>query len=192
MNSAAAFLIVGLGNPGPEYARTRHNMGFMVVDELARRANFSVDTKSRLAFTGKGTISNRDVILAKPRTFMNLSGQAVVSLRAKHSIAQENLIVISDDFCLPLGRLRVRPNGGNGGHNGLANIIECLGSKEFARLRLGIGPAPVGRDPIDFVLGKFHPDEFLAVNELVSTAADAVAFLLEHGLEPTMNKFNAT
>ena len=190
MNVATAFLLVGLGNPGAEYERTRHNTGYMVLDELARRHGISVKQRSRLALSGQGTINGVDVVMCKPLTYMNLSGQAVTSMRTKHAFDLSHILVLVDDFCLPMGRLRVRKGGGTGGHNGLANITECLGSKEFPRVRLGIGPAPAGRDPIDFVLGKFFGAEIDALQELIPHAADVVEYILEHDIDAAMNKYN--
>lgn len=125
MNVANAFLIVGLGNPGAEYANTRHNLGFRVVDLFAKKQGIEFTQKTKLYWAGVGRVGSADVVLAKPRTFMNLSGNAVVSLNQKYGFKPQQLIVISDDFCLPLGSLRVRKSGGSGGHNGLNNIIAC-------------------------------------------------------------------
>lgn len=186
----APFLVLGLGNPGPEYAFTRHNIGFMVVDELASRHRIPVKERTRTALVGEGAVAGQAVILAKPRTYMNLSGQAAQSLAARGGIPPARIVAVVDDFTLPLGRLRVRREGGTGGHNGLSSMIECLGTKEFPRLRLGIGPLPPGLDPADYVLAEFLADEEEARKALVTRAADALEFLVDQGVEAAMNKFN--
>lgn len=186
---AAPFLLLGLGNPGAEYACTRHNIGFMVVDELAARHGIRME-RSKLALVGEGSIAGQPTVLAKPRTYMNLSGQAAQSLAARSGIPPARIAAVVDDFTLPLGRVRIRREGGTGGHNGLASMIECLGTKDFPRLRLGIGPLPPGLDPADYVLSEFLPDEAEPLKALVARAADAVEFLLEHGVEAAMNGFN--
>lgn len=186
---AAPYLVLGLGNPGAEYACTRHNIGFMVVDELAARHRIGLE-RSKLALVGEGAIAGQPAVLAKPRTYMNLSGQAAQSLAARSGIPPARIVAVVDDFTLPLGRVRIRREGGTGGHNGLASMIECLGTKEFPRLRLGIGPLPPGVDPADYVLAEFLPDEGAPLKDLVARAADALEFLLEHGVEAAMNRFN--
>lgn len=190
MTAASAFLVLGLGNPGPEYAGHRHNLGFMVVEELASRHGIPVHERSRLAVQGAGAIGEVPVVLARPRTYMNLSGQAAQSLGVRLGIPPQRMLALVDDFTLPLGRVRIRREGGTGGHNGLASMIECLGTKDFPRIRLGIGPMPPGMDPADFVLEDFRPEEEQAVDALLARAADAVEFLVEHGVEAAMNRFN--
>ena len=190
--AASAFLILGLGNPGPEYAHNRHNLGFMVVDELAARHGIRVQERTRLALVGQGPLLGQQVVLAKPRTYMNLSGQAAQSLAARFQVPPSRILVLVDDFTIPLGRVRLRKEGGTGGHNGLASLLECLGTRDFPRLRLGVGPIPQGLDQIDFVLGNFEPEQEEARQALVERGADAVECLLEHGLEATMNQFNGS
>lgn len=190
--AASPFLVLGLGNPGPEYAWTRHNLGFMVVDELSRRHGIPVQERSRLALTGAGTLLGHPVVLAKPRTYMNLSGQAAQSLAARFLIPPSRILALVDDFTIPLGRVRVRREGGTGGHNGLASLLECLGTRAFPRLRLGIGPLTPGRDPADFVLEEFLPEEEEARQALVLRGADAVECWAEEGVEAAMNRFNAS
>lgn len=192
LTAASAFLILGLGNPGPEYAHNRHNLGFMVVDELAARHGIRVQERTRLALVGQGPLLGQQVVLAKPRTYMNLSGQAAQSLAARFQVPPSRLVVLVDDFTIPLGRVRLRKEGGTGGHNGLASLLECLGTRDFPRLRLGVGPIPQGQDQIDFVLGDFEPEQEEARQALVKRGADAVECLLEHGLETTMNQFNGS
>lgn len=190
MNVANAFLIVGLGNPGAEYANTRHNLGFRVLDLFARKQGIEFTQKTKLYWAGVGRVGSTDVVLAKPRTFMNLSGNAVVSLNQKYGFKPNQLIVISDDFCLPLGQLRIRKSGGSGGHNGLNNIIACLGTKDFTRIRLGMGSAPQGSDPINFVLGSFKPEEYQPINDLIVTANEAISYVIASGVDAAMNAFN--
>ena len=190
LTAAPAFLVLGLGNPGPEYAGHRHNLGFMVIDELSTRHRLPVRERTRVALVGEGEIRGHRALLAKPRTYMNLSGRAAQSLAARGPIPAERVLVLVDDFTLPLGRVRIRRGGGTGGHNGLASLIESLGTREFPRVRLGIGPLPDGVDPADFVLEDFLPEEEEAVRALVARGADAVEALLEEGLEAAMNRFN--
>ncbi|MGM9992180.1 MAG: aminoacyl-tRNA hydrolase [Candidatus Bruticola sp.] len=190
MNVASAFLVVGLGNPGAEYKNTRHNMGFRAVDLFAQAHHFEFTRKTKLYTAASGTIGSTDIFIIKPRTYMNLSGNAVLSMCTSYGFKPQQIIVISDDFCLPLGRLRIRCSGGSGGHNGLNNIIACLGANNFIRVRLGIGSAPVGSDPINFVLGTFSPNEYEPINDLLQRASEAISYIIECGPEAAMNKFN--
>jgi PTH1 family peptidyl-tRNA hydrolase len=179
-------LVAGLGNPGQEYVGTRHNVGFLVADELARRSacQFSFNTKwnSNVAACGGRTI-------LKPQTFMNLSGEAVADYARYFKLERGEIMVIIDDASLPLGALRLRRSGTAGGHNGLESILVHLGSEAVPRLRVGIG-APEGRGLHDHVLGKFEPDEMPALQEAVSRAADAFEFANARGIEAAMNQFN--
>jgi len=190
--AASPFLVLGLGNPGPEYAWTRHNLGFMVLDELSSRHKIPVQDRGRLALTGTGTLLAHPVVLAKPRTYMNLSGQAAQSLAARFQVAPSRILALVDDFTIPLGRVRVRREGGTGGHNGLASLLEFLGTRAFPRIRLGIGPLPPGRDPADFVLDEFRAEEEEALRGLVLRGADAVECWMEEGIEAAMNRFNGS
>lgn len=178
--------MAGLGNPGREYAETRHNVGFLVADELARRAAcaFSFNTKwnSNVADCGGRTIM-------KPQTFMNLSGEAVAGYARYFKLQREEIMIVLDDASLPLGTLRLRKSGTAGGHNGLESILVHLGSEAVPRLRVGIG-APEGGGLHDHVLGKFDPAELPALQEAVSRAADAIEFSNAHGIESAMNQFN--
>lgn len=184
------YLIVGLGNPGLEYTRTRHNVGFWVVDELARRFQFSSFRSERKALTADGTIHNRRVLLVKPQTYMNLSGEAVRSLMDFYRIERHHLIVIHDDLDLPLGTLRLRKTGSHGGQNGMRNIIMHLGSQEFARVRFGIGRPPGRMSASDYVLQKFIGDDEILAQQVTTTAADAVEHWLQSGIEQAMARYN--
>ena len=185
------FLIAGLGNPGREYANTRHNVGFDVIDKLAEQENIRILEKKHKAVIGKGVIEGCKVILAKPQTYMNLSGESIRELADYYKIdAKSELIVISDDISLPPGQLRIRKKGSAGGHNGLKNIIALLGHDEFQRIRLGVGEKPQGYDLADYVLGHFDAKERKLEDEAVSEAADAIRVILTKGIEAAMNQFN--
>ena len=181
-------LIVGLGNPGAEYAGTRHNLGFDVVDELARR--WTARLKSWESLADVAVVSDRGVVLAKPLTFMNLSGDAVGRLAAYYRIDAADILVIVDEINLPLARLRARRSGSAGGHNGLKSVIEYLGS-DFPRLRIGVGRGDGRADMSDHVLSRFTRDERDDVVRAVGRAADAAQTFVEEGIEQTMNRFNA-
>jgi PTH1 family peptidyl-tRNA hydrolase len=187
--SARPKLVVGLGNPGREYAGTRHNVGFDVVEQLAEKSGCSL--RKRMRFSAEVGEAG-GIILAKPQTFMNRSGAAVAALVRWLKITPGEVLVVVDDADLPVGQLRLRPSGGSGGHNGLRSIIEALGgSEEFARLRVGIGrTAPVGVDISGHVLGKFARAERAAADEAVRQAVAAVESCLKEGLTAAMNQFN--
>ena len=186
--SARPKLVVGLGNPGKEYAGTRHNIGFDVVDRLAMKLDCSL--RKRLRFAAEVGDAG-GVTLVKPQTFMNRSGAAVAGLVHWLKFAPSDVLVIVDDADLPLGQLRLRQSGGSGGHNGLRSIIETLGSEEFARLRVGIGRRePVGADITNHVLGKFAAGERAAAREAIEEAVKAVEGCLKEGLTVAMNQFN--
>jgi len=182
-------LIVGLGNPGREYQGTKHNVGFAAIDILARRHGIHVRSRRNKALVGEGSIGGVPVILAKPRTFMNLSGQALGGLVRRCRLDLSDIVVICDDVNLPVGRLRVKAGGSAGGHKGLRSIIHSLGTQEFARIRIGIGP-PSG-DMVDYVLSRFRKAERRIVSEVVGRAADAAETILTTGIEQAMNRFNA-
>ena len=190
-------LIVGLGNPGPEYRDTRHNVGFLVADELARRWRLSDAWREKFeALHVRTTVADEAVIVAKPLTFMNLSGQAVAGLAGFYKIDPADVLVVTDDVALPLGRLRVRPDGGAGGHNGLKSIIQHFGTPAFPRLRVGIGRGDdvtkgQSRDLADHVLGRFEAGERETVSAAVLRAADAAERFLAEGIERVMSAFNA-
>ena len=183
-------LIVGLGNPGRRYEGTRHNVGFEVVNALAERHRMAWETAPRGidGLTARWRLA--DTILAKPLTFMNLSGTAVVGLLQFYKIEVPDFVVIVDDVNLELGRLRARPGGSAGGHNGLKSIIESLGSEEFARLRIGVGRGDARRDLADHVLATFDRDERDDVEAAIGRAADAAELFVAEGIPPVMNRFN--
>lgn len=183
------WLIVGLGNPGQSYERTRHNLGFMVVDLLAREAQTQVKRDECRALIGRAIIGET-VELAKPQTYMNLSGESVSCLLAKPDRGIEKLIVISDDLALPLGSIRLRPRGTHGGHNGLRSIIDCLKTNDFIRLRIGIMPEHPIANTKNFVLENFAKGETEAVREVLERSADAIRAVISDGIENAMARFN--
>lgn len=182
-------LVVGLGNPGSRYRDTRHNLGFMVVDQLAERWRLSVGGKRHQAELGTGQVANERVVLAKPQTYMNASGEAVAKVRRLYRLQPEEILVVYDDLDLPVGRVRLKGEGGAGGHNGMASLIAVLG-KGFPRLRIGIGRPPGDADPVEYVLEPFSSSERPMIRDAVTRAADGVESWLEHGLERTMNTLN--
>jgi PTH1 family peptidyl-tRNA hydrolase len=185
-------LIVGLGNPGHAYRETRHNVGFDVVDELARRWRVSDQWREKFdALLIKAMRGDDSVIVAKPLTFMNLSGQAVQAIAGFYKIEPADVFVIVDEVALPLGRLRARREGSAGGHNGLKSIIEQLGTSAFPRMRVGVGRGDNRRDLADHVLGRFEASERDTVSAAVLRAADAAEMFLSDGIERVMNAFNA-
>jgi len=185
-------LVVGLGNPGSEYRDTRHNVGFLVADELARRWRLPDAWREKFAALHiRTTVGDEAVIVAKPLTFMNLSGQAVAGLAAFYQIDPVDVLVVADDVALPLGRLRARPEGGAGGHNGLKSIIQHLGTQAFPRVRVGVGRGDDRRDLADHVLGRFEAGERETVSAAVLRAADASERFLADGIERVMSAFNA-
>jgi PTH1 family peptidyl-tRNA hydrolase len=184
-------LLVGLGNPGPRYAGTRHNVGFRVVEEVARRHGVVFESAPASALVAR--IRARDeagVMLAKPLTFVNRSGGAVADLARYFRIEVPDLLVVADDVNLPLGRLRARARGSAGGHNGLESIARALGTQEFARLRVGVGRGDARRDLADHVLARFAPDEQPEIAAAIERAADAAEWFVTRGIESTMNRFN--
>ena len=184
------YLIVGLGNPGAKYEATRHNVGFAVVDELARRYRLGAGRSEKRALTWDGRIGARRVKLAKPLTYMNRSGESVRQLTDYYKIARENLLVIHDDLDTPFGSLRLRWNGGHGGQKGLRNIVRHLGDADFARLRFGIGRPPGRMDAVHYVLQAFRGDDAIRADELAARAADAIEVWLSDGLERAMSRYN--
>lgn len=185
------WLIVGLGNPGPRYERNRHNLGFMVIDRLARETGIPIKREECRALIGQTVIDGVDAELAKPLTFMNLSGEAVRCLVAKEKRLGSKLLVISDDLALPLGKIRLRPKGSHGGHNGLRSIIDCLGTAEFARLRIGIMPEHPIENTKNFVLEDFAAAERPKVENVLEKASSAIHSVLRDGLEQAMAEWNA-
>ena len=185
------YLIVGLGNHGTKYDNTRHNAGFMALDALAEKFGAKVDRLRFKALTGECTIGTTKVLLMKPQTYMNLSGEAVQEAAAWYKLDAEHVLVLCDDITLDVGRLRIRKKGSHGGHNGLRNIIHMLSTDTFPRVRIGVGiPPHPDYDIIDWVLGKFNEDDTKVIKESAKRAADAVVELLTNGVESAMNQYN--
>ena len=186
------FLIVGLGNPSPEYEWTRHNLGFLLIDKLAADAGATMKRRECRSLVGAAMLAGERVRLIKPQTFMNLSGEAVACLLRKYEIddAAKSLIVISDDLALPFGRIRLRERGSAGGHNGLKSIIGATGTNEFMRLRIGIQPEHPVSDAKAFVLDQFRKAQRAEVEEILTRAADAVHAILRQGINKAMSLYN--
>jgi PTH1 family peptidyl-tRNA hydrolase len=187
-----ATLVIGLGNHGGGYAHTRHNAGWMVLDELERRGRFAKERKEGPARVAEGSVDGFDLILARPQTYMNLSGRAGVHLTGKYGISPADVIVVHDDMDLGLGRLRLRRNGSAGGQKGVQSLADSWRFKDFMRVRVGIGRPPEDMDPVDYVLRRFTPDERAAMEEVVPRAADAVVSIVRDGLDKAASIFNAT
>lgn len=185
------FIIVGLGNPEKKYDNTRHNIGFRFIDALASKYNIEVNTLSHKALLGKGMIGANKVILAKPQTYMNLSGQSVQPLADYYKIDPETeLIIVSDDIALAPGNIRVRKKGSAGGHNGLKNIIQLLGTDSFRRIRMGVGEKPKEYDLADYVLGHFSDEENKLMEEGIHKGIDALNLILQDKIDEAMNLYN--
>jgi len=184
------YLIIGLGNPGKEYTDTRHNVGFRVVDELAGRYGLTFGKKERKAVAATGVIHGKKVILAKPQTYMNLSGEAVRALADFYKVELPNILVISDDIDIPLGTVRLRKSGGAGGQGGMKSVIQHLGTQDFNRLRFGVSRPPGKMGAKDYVLGKLQGDEAILAAQVVDRAADAVETWLHEGIELAMTRHN--
>ncbi len=184
-------LIVGLGNPGREYAATRHNVGFMAIDRLAQKLGLAVKKTMFKSLIGQAQIDSEKVVLAKPQTYMNLSGGAVGALSRWYRLTVADLIVIYDDMDLPPGKLRIRSEGGSGGHKGMKSIIEVLGNENITRVRIGIGkPTEPDFDGADYVLSRISGDDTKIVEDSVNLAVEAVYCLVRHGVEQAMNEYN--
>ncbi|MCI9161761.1 MAG: aminoacyl-tRNA hydrolase [Lachnospiraceae bacterium] len=184
------YIIAGLGNPTKEYDKTRHNVGFAVIDQLADRYGIDVSERKHRAFCGKGVIEGQKVLLVKPQTFMNLSGESLRSAMDYYKALPEELIVIYDDISLPPGQLRIRLKGSAGGHNGIKNIIAHLGTQEFPRIKVGVGEKPPRMDLKDYVLSRFSKGEQELMEEAFREAAQAVAMMISDGADRAMNHFN--
>ena len=184
------FLIVGLGNPGREYKDNRHNFGFMLIDRLSVRLNARLSRVQAKALVGSVNYEGNKLILAKPQTYMNLSGQSIQGLARFYKLPLENMLVAYDDLDLPFGTVRIRPGGGPGGQKGVASAIERLGTKDFRRLRLGIGRPPGRMDPAAYVLQDFTQGDLTLLSEILDHAAEAVLTYVNDGLDAAMNKFN--
>lgn len=185
------YIITGLGNPGKEYEGTRHNAGFMAIDHLADKYQISMDTRKHMAYLGKGIINGQKVILAKPQTYMNLSGESIRSLVDYYKIdPEEELIVLYDDISLDPGNIRIRAKGSAGGHNGIKNIIAHLGTQEFPRIKMGVGDKPPRMDLADYVLSRFSKEDREKMEQAFKDAAEAVEVMITEGADAAMNRFN--
>ena len=184
------FVIVGLGNPGKKYEKTRHNMGFLAIDKLAEKHDIKVNKLKHKALTGDGFIFGQKALLVKPQTYMNLSGESVREIVSYYDIDLEDLIVIYDDFDLEIGTIRIRKKGSAGSHNGMKSIIGQIQSKDFPRIRIGIGKSGGGAEWKDFVLGKTSKQDEKLIEDAVDCAADAVGCILEKCIDKAMNEYN--
>ena len=187
----AEWLLVGLGNPGTQYENTRHNVGFLVADELAERQNAPIQRLKFKALTNLLTISGEKVLVMKPQTYMNLSGESVGEAARFYKIPADHVVVISDDISLPVGKLRIRTGGSAGGHNGLKNIIQHLGTDQFPRIKVGVGaPGQAGYDVVDWVIGRPLGEDQKVLMEALDRAGDAAEVLISQGPDRAMNRFN--
>ncbi len=184
------FLIAGLGNPGTEYAATRHNIGFDMVTYLGDQYHIPLRSRENKAIVGKGIIGGQKVMLAQPQTFMNLSGESIRALLDYYKTDREKLIIIYDDISLPVGQVRVRPKGSAGGHNGIKNIIQHLGTEEFARIRIGVGAKPEGGDLVKHVLGRFSREEEDMIRDVFALAEEALLTIMNEDVAAAMNRVN--
>ena len=183
-------IIVGLGNPGDRYRCTRHNVGFRCIDLLSQRWAIKLSERRAKAILGRGRHQEQDIILAKPRAFMNLSGQGVAYLLTRFAAKPADLVVIYDEMDLPVGKLRLRPGGGPAGHNGIRSIITEMKTTDFPRIRIGIGHPALGQEQVSHVLSRFSPEEAPEIARIVEQAAAAIDCLLESGIDTAMNRFN--
>lgn len=183
-------LIIGLGNPGAEYARTRHNIGFEAIDTLARINNISINKNKFKGLYGEGFIGGDKAILIKPQTYMNLSGESIISFISWYKVQAKDILVIYDDVSLAPGKLRIRQKGSPGGHNGIKSIIQHLGTDEFERIKIGVGEKPQGWDLADYVLGRFSNSETKLMDTIMEDVADATQMIIEKGIQEAMNAYN--
>ena len=184
------YLIVGLGNPEPEYSKTRHNMGFDVINELSEKFNINIDKKGFKALYGIGMIENQKVILCKPQTYMNLSGDSIIEILNFYKIPRDKLIVIYDDVDTDVGRIKIRKKGSSGGHNGMKSIIHNLKTEDFSRVRIGVG-APIFREMlIGYVINKVSDSEYKQLREGIKSGAESIQEILKNGIDSAMNKYN--
>ena len=184
------YLIVGLGNPEEDYSKTRHNMGFNVINKLAEKYNIEVNKKKFEGLYGDGIIENNKVILLKPQTYMNLSGKSIAQVVNFYKIPLENIIVIYDDVDIDIGLIRIRKQGSSGSHNGMKSVVEELSSEDFARIRVGIGKPKFDNDMINYVLGAIPEEEQKSLDEGINKAKDAIEEILKNGIDIAMNKYN--
>ena len=183
-------IIAGLGNPGREYDKTRHNAGFEAIDEIAKKYNIDLDEKKHKAICGKGFINGEKVILLKPQTYMNLSGESLRAAIDFYKLSAEDVIVLFDDISLEVGQLRIRQKGSAGGHNGIKSIISHIGGNEFIRIKLGVGGKPEGRDLADHVLSGFDRDTEPLIRKVIELVGGAILTIMKEGAEAAMNKYN--
>lgn len=184
------FVVAGLGNPGPQYEGTKHNVGFDVIERLGKKYNIEIGKFKHKAFVGDGMIGKRRVLLVKPQTYMNLSGESIREIVNFYKIPQENFVVIYDDTSLPVSGVRIREKGSHGGHNGIRNIIAQMGTDEFLRIKVGIGEKPNGWDLADYVLSKFKQDDLPMIEQGADKAVEAVELILSRGASDAMNRLN--
>jgi PTH1 family peptidyl-tRNA hydrolase len=183
------YIVVGLGNPGKEYENTRHNIGFMAIDKLSEKLNISVEKNKHKALIGKDTVNQETVMLVKPQTFMNLSGESVIDILNFYKEKPEKVIVIVDDIDLPLGKVRIKRKGSAGTHNGLKSIVSCTNSQDFIRVKVGVGQNR-DIDLVNFVLGGFSKEEKVIIDEAIDKVCDAVLMITEGNINKAMNEFN--
>ena len=184
------FLIVGLGNPEPEYSRTRHNMGFDVINELSKKYDIEVEKKGFKSLYGSGVIENNKVILCKPQTYMNLSGEALIEIMNFYKINKSNLLIIYDDIDTNLGTIKIRKKGGSGGHNGIKSLISVLGSEEFNRIKIGTGTPNDKNNLIEYVIKKVSIQEYEELQKGIKKATEATIEYIKNDIDTAMNKFN--
>lgn len=184
------YIIIGLGNPGSKYENTRHNVGFNTIDMLSSKHGIKVSKLKHKALIGDGVIEGERVVLVKPQTFMNLSGESVRDIIDWYKVPLKNTILIYDDVDLAIGKIRLRSKGSSGTHNGMRSVLYHIQSEDFPRIRIGIGRPPEGWDLADFVLGRFNDDDRKSVNESIEKAADAVSLIVKAGVEAAMNSYN--
>lgn len=185
------YILVGLGNPGKEYEKTRHNIGFMALDFVAEKLGIEINSQKFKSLYALGTFEGKKVILLKPQTFMNLSGQAVLPFMSFYKVLLQNVILIYDDISLPVGKMRIRKQGSHGGHNGVKNIITLSGSQNFPRIKIGVGNKPNENwDLADWVLSKFSSEELNLINDTMPKVYDALSLIVKENIDEAMNKFN--
>ena len=185
------YILVGLGNPGKEYEKTRHNIGFMALDFVAEKLGIEINSQKFKSLYAFGTFEGKKVILLKPQTFMNLSGQAILPFMSFYKVPLQNVILIYDDISLPVGKMRIRKQGSHGGHNGVKNIITLSGSQNFPRIKIGVGNKPNENwDLADWVLSKFSSEELNLINDTMPKVYDALSLIVKENIDEAMNKFN--
>lgn len=184
------YVVVGLGNPGKKYEKTRHNVGFDVIDILAKEYNISVTKIKHKALIGEGRVGTEKVLLVKPQTYMNLSGETLIDIYKYYKIDLSNIVVVYDDIDLEVGKIRIRKKGSGGTHNGMKSITKCLGSNDFPRVRVGVSKPEVGQGLADFVLSRFRKEESDNINEALEKAAYAIDSIIRENIDMSMNKYN--